>query len=408
MATPLIAPSMGEGIEELTLLKWLKQAGDAVAELEAIVEVETDKVVTELPSPADGVLLKVLAEENASVQVGQVLAWIGEASEEIPAQGKAAPKEKKTGLKAATPAAQPASPKGEQDKFLSPLVRNMLQENKVDASQISGTGKDGRITKRDVFAYLKKQGKTQPPAASPSAPTPVTAGVVSEHIEPISSVRRTIAERMTHSLRTSAHVLTVMEADMSRVMTHRALNKPLFAQDGVRLTLTAYFIAAITAGLKANPHVNASWSDAGLVLHPAINIGMAVSLGDEGLIVPVIQQADTLSLLGIARQVNDLAERARAKQLKPEEVRGGTFSLTNHGMSGSLFATPIITQPQVGILGTGMMQKRAVVVADGQGNEAIAIRPMIYLSFVFDHRVLDGEGADKFLGAVIDRLENWG
>jgi pyruvate/2-oxoglutarate dehydrogenase complex dihydrolipoamide acyltransferase (E2) component len=212
---------------------------------------------------------------------------------------------------------------------------------------------------------------------------------------------------MTESLNTSAHVLTVMEADLSRVEAHRRLNKPLFAQDGVRLTLTAYFISAITSALKAYPKVNSSWTEEGLLIHPDINIGMAVSLGEEGLIVPVIKNADTLSLLGIARQVNDLAERARAKKLKPEEVRGGTFSLTNHGMSGSLFASPIITQPQVGILGTGLVQKRAVIITDEQGNDSIAIRPMVYLSFVFDHRVLDGEGADNFLGKVKETLESW-
>jgi len=175
----------------------------------------------------------------------------------------------------------------------------------------------------------------------------------------------------------------------------------------VRLTLTAYFIAAIVNGLKVYPKVNSSWTDEGLLIHPDVNIGMAVSLGEEGLIVPVIKHAETLSLLGIAQKVNDLAERARAKKLKPEEVQGGTFSLTNHGMSGSLFATPIITQPQVGILGTGMVQKRAIVMTDAEGNDMITIRPMVYLSFVFDHRVLDGEGADNFLRAVVSHLENW-
>jgi 2-oxoglutarate dehydrogenase E2 component (dihydrolipoamide succinyltransferase) len=212
---------------------------------------------------------------------------------------------------------------------------------------------------------------------------------------------------MIESLSTSAHVLTVMEADLSRVEAHRKLNKPLFEQDGVRLTFTAYFITAISAALKSNPKVNSSWTEGGLLIHPEINIGMAVSLGEEGLIVPVIKNADTLSLLGIARQVNDLAERARSKKLKPEEVRGGTFSLTNHGMSGSLFATPIITQPQVGILGAGLVQKRAVVLTDAQGSDSIAIRPMVYLSFVFDHRVLDGEGADNFLGKMKEMLETW-
>jgi len=398
---------MGEGIEELNLVKWLKKPGDRVKELEAIVEVETDKVVTELPSPASGVVLEVLAEEGKPVRVGDVLAWIGAAGEEIPsgkvlADAKTKTKEKKITHKKVEPitAAGPVK----QEDFLSPVVRRMVAEHGLDVRKLTGTGKNRRVTKRDVLEYLHAHGSD-----AEEAPVKVkaAAGERSSEALPISSIRRTIANRMIDSLRTSAHVLTVMEADLSRVAAHRAPNKPLYQQDGVRLTLTAYFIQAVVAGLKANPKVNSSWTDEGLEIHPYINIGMAVSLGEQGLIVPVIKQADTLSLLGIARQVNDLAERARKKQLQSQEVQGGTFSLTNHGMSGSLFATPIITQPQVGILGTGMVQKRAVVVTDAEGNDAITIRPMVYLSFVFDHRVLDGEGADAFLAVVVQTLENW-
>lgn len=424
MATQLTAPLMGEGVEELTLVKWLKKEGDPVSENESIVEVETDKVATELPSPASGVVLQRLAEEGQTVKVGDLLAWIGEPGEEIPEVTRIRSnlmEETKKGVNTQPAAADPfdipsknvgahgraplpetaeiPAEKQTRDAFLSPLVKRMLAENRLDASQISGTGQNGRITKQDVLAYL---GKREPLAERVEANKPTGSG-----LHPVSSIRRTIAQRMMESLNTSAHVLTVMEADLSLVEAHRKLNKPLFAQDGVRLTLTAYFVAAITAALKANPRVNSSWTDEGLLIHPDINIGMAVSLGDEGLIVPVIKNADTLSLLGIARQVNDLAERARGKKLKPEEVRGGTFSLTNHGMSGSLFASPIITQPQVGILGTGLVQKRAVVITDEHGNDSIAIRPMVYLSFVFDHRVLDGEGADNFLKKVKDTLENW-
>jgi len=197
-------------------------------------------------------------------------------------------------------------------------------------------------------------------------------------------------------------VLTVMEADMSRVAKHRAANKAAFERDGVNLTFTAYFMMAIVAGLKAFPNVNSSWTDEGLLIHKAINLGMATSLGEEGLIVPVIKSADNLSLLAMARTVNDLATRARSKKLHPDDVKGGTFTLTNHGISSSLFAFPIINQPQCGILGVGAMQKRAVVVDD-----AIAIRPMVYLSFVFDHRILDGASADWFLAKVKETLENW-
>jgi pyruvate/2-oxoglutarate dehydrogenase complex dihydrolipoamide acyltransferase (E2) component len=198
-----------------------------------------------------------------------------------------------------------------------------------------------------------------------------------------------------------------MEADMGRVVAHREANKEQFARDGVKLTLTAYFIAAIVAGLKAYPTVNATWTEEGVLLHSAVNVGMATSLGDEGLIVPVIKGADNLSLLAIARAVNDLASRARARKLQPDDVRGGTFTLTNHGIAGSLFAMPIINQPQTAILGTGALQKRVVVVGDANGNDAFAIRPMVYLSLVFDHRILDGASADTFLARVKSTLENW-
>jgi len=204
------------------------------------------------------------------------------------------------------------------------------------------------------------------------------------------------------SKHTSPHVLTVMEADMSRVTRHCSANKEVFARDGVNLTFTAYFMMAIVAGLKNFPLVNSSWSDEGVLVHKAINLGMATSLGEEGLIVPVIKGADNLSLLAMARSVNDLANRARTKKLQTDEVKGGTFTLTNHGISGSLFAFPVINQPQCGILGIGAMQKRAVVIDD-----AIAIRPMVYLSFVFDHRILDGASADSFLMKVKETLENW-
>ena len=409
MAQKLVAPRMGEGVEELTLVKWLKKEGDQVKELEPIVEVEADKVVTEIPCPASGVVLKLIASEGQPVKVGETLAWIGQPGEEIPAERPVPTETEHTRTAKDASAEDKVSPQ-EADRFLSPLVRKIAQENQVDLGQVRGSGKEGRITKKDVLDFLAARDKAgERPTPKPGdAPAPEPAGpTVPATVRPISSMRRTIADRMITSLRTSPHVLTVMEADLSRVQVHRALNKPLYDQDGVRLTLTAYFISAIVSALKTNPLVNSSWSDDGLIIHPEIHIGMAVSLGAEGLIVPVIKQADTLSLLGIARQVSDLADRARTKKLLPEEVQGGTFTLTNHGLSGSLFASPIINQPQVGILGTGRLQKRAVVVTDEHGNDAIAIRPMIYLSFVFDHRVLDGESADQFLAGVKDALENW-
>lgn len=226
-------------------------------------------------------------------------------------------------------------------------------------------------------------------------------------ILPLTQVRRAIAEHMVFSKHTSPHVTTIMEADMSRVAAHRQENKDAFARDGVNLTYTAYFVAAAAAALKAHSIVNSSWREDGILIHRGIHIGVATSLGEAGLIVPVIKNADSLSLLGLARAINDLASRARARQLKPDDVQGGTFTITNHGVSGSLFATPIINQPQCAILGVGAIQKRVVVVSDASGADLIAIRPMVYLGLTFDHRILDGALADAFLGKVVQTLQNW-
>jgi 2-oxoglutarate dehydrogenase E2 component (dihydrolipoamide succinyltransferase) len=224
---------------------------------------------------------------------------------------------------------------------------------------------------------------------------------------PHTPVRRAIAEHMLRSKHTSPHVTTVMEADLSRVIAHRQANKVAFERDGVKLTFTPYFITAAVAALKAIPIVNASWSEEGIVLHRQINIGMATSMGEAGLIVPVIRKADELSLLGLSQQVNDLAERARARGLQPDEVQGGTFTITNHGVSGSLFATPIINQPQCAILGVGAIQKRVVVITEPSLGDSMAIRPMVYLTLTIDHRILDGVTADNFLGAIVDFLQKW-
>jgi 2-oxoglutarate dehydrogenase E2 component (dihydrolipoamide succinyltransferase) len=264
---------------------------------------------------------------------------------------------------------------------------------------------NGRITKNDVLAVVegsksKVEGQVPQPATfQPPNIQPTKGDQLIKH----TNIRKQIAEHMVMSKHTSPHVLTVMEADMSKVVKHRAAHKDIFARDGVKLTFTAYFMMAIVAGLKAYPTVNSSWSDEGILVHKAVNLGMATSLGEDGLIVPVIKSADDLSLLAMARSVNDLANRARSKKLQPDDVKGGTFTLTNHGISGSLFAFPVINQPQCGILGIGAMQKR-VVVTEG---DAIAVRPMVYLSFVFDHRILDGASADWFLAKVKDTLENW-
>jgi 2-oxoglutarate dehydrogenase E2 component (dihydrolipoamide succinyltransferase) len=291
--------------------------------------------------------------------------------------------------------------------FISPVVAKIAAEHGVNLSQVTGTGLGGRITKNDVLNFVESKGSkvmTAPPPADlrPSTPRPDLHSAQGDQLIKHTPIRKSIAEHMVMSKRTSPHVLTVMEADMSRVVKHRAANKAAFERDGVNLTFTAYFQMSIVAGLKAYPNVNSSWTDEGLLIHKAINLGMATSLGEEGLIVPVIKGADNLSLLAMARSVNDLAARARSKKLQPDEVKGGTFTLTNHGVSGSLLAFPVINQPQSGILGIGAMQKRVVVIDD-----AIAIRPMVYLSFVFDHRILDGASADWFLAKVKETLENW-
>ncbi|RPJ51790.1 MAG: 2-oxo acid dehydrogenase subunit E2, partial [Chloroflexi bacterium] len=226
-------------------------------------------------------------------------------------------------------------------------------------------------------------------------------------VMPLSTMRRNIAEHMVVSKRTSPHVTTVMEADLHRMIAHYNANRQAFSRDGVKLTYTAYFAAAAVRALRDFSLVNSSWSDAGILLHPRIHLGLAVSLGEEGLVVPVIKEADGLSLLGLARAIGDIANRARSHQLKPEDLRGGTFTITNHGVSGSLFATPIINQPQCAILGVGLVQKRVVVIEDDGGGDTIAIRPMVYLSLTFDHRILDGASADGFLGKVVEVLENW-
>jgi 2-oxoglutarate dehydrogenase E2 component (dihydrolipoamide succinyltransferase) len=416
MATRLLAPSLGEGVEELTVVNWLKKEGETVKELEVIVELETDKVTTEIPSPASGVVLKLLAAKDETVKVGSTLAWIGRPGEMLEAE--AVEKNPSAQTAKVVIAAAPVIPVEVNSPYtgrVSPLVKNMAAENNIDLNLVHGTGQDGRITKEDVLKYLETR-KSAPQAVAPkmveeavgsNVLPPVRAASPAGELVPLSSLRKQIAERMVNSQHTSPHVLTVMEADLSKVLAHRAANKVAFADQGVNLTLTAYFCSAIVTALKAHPDVNASFTEEGIQRYRDINLGMAVALGEQGLIVPVIKDAGLLSLQGLAQKINDLADRARSKKLLPDEVKGGTFTLTNHGSGGSIFATPIIFQPQAAILGTGMMQKRAMVITDASGNDAIAIRPMIYLSLVFDHRILDGESADRFLKTVKETLDNW-
>jgi len=404
MATKVLVPLLGEGVEEVTVTKWLKKEGETVNELEPLLEVNTDKVDTEIPAPASGTVLKILAEEGSPAKVGTVLAIIGKPGEAVISDQSSVSSESKVESRKSDNS-QPVTLDVRRSTdlgFISPVVAKIAAEHGVNLQEVKGTGLNGRITKNDVLNYVESRKSQVAPRNTQHAtrltPDTGTHDTLIKH----TLIRKQIAEHMVMSKHTSPHVLTVMEADMSRVVKHRAANKDAFARDGVNLTFTAYFMMAIVAGLKAYPLVNSSWTDEGLLVHKAINIGMATSLGEEGLIVPVIKGADNLSLLAMARTVNDLANRARMKKLQPDEVKGGTFTLTNHGISGSLFAFPVINQPQCGILGVGAMQKRVVVVDD-----AIAIRPMVYLSFVFDHRILDGASADHFLMKVKETLENW-
>ena len=421
MPTQIIMPQLGESVHEATIGKWLKNEGDPVKEFEPILEITTDKVDTEITAAADGVLLQIAVPDGVTAQVGAVLGYIGQPGEsptgdngnnQLPVTNNQ------------SPILQPSAPR--DLGFISPVVAKLAAEHKVDLQMIQGTGLGNRITKKDVLAFVESGGSglqprqpeplaapavSAPPsipmvaASTPSTPTPPHSQTPSSHdtLLPLSTMRRAIAEHMVRSKHTSPHVTTVFEVDMSKVIAHREANKAVFARDGVNLTFTAYFVSAIAVALKAFPVVNSVFADDKLILKREVNIGVAVSLGDEGLIVPVIKQADEKSLLGLARAVNDLANRARAKQLKPDEVQGGTFTLTNHGVSGSLFATPIISQPQCAILGVGAIQKRVVVIGD-----AIAIRPMCYIGLTFDHRIIDGAIADYFMAKVKETLEGWG
>jgi 2-oxoglutarate dehydrogenase E2 component (dihydrolipoamide succinyltransferase) len=312
--------------------------------------------------------------------------------------------------------------------FISPVVSRIASEHHIDLFQVKGTGQGGRITKQDVMAFIQNYQTSQelnpittPPDSFPGVivPQDQSAPIVSKpeippsgitqagDLLPLTAIRKSIADHMVLSKHTSPHVSTIMEADLLKVVAHRAENKDLFARDGVNLTYTAYFVAACVAALKAFPIVNSSWTDQGILIHRQINIGLATSLGKDGLIVPIIKNADSYSLIGLARAINDLARRARTKKLHPDEVKGGTITITNHGVSGSLFATPIINQPQSAILGIGAIQKRVVVISDDKLGDTIAIRPMVYISLTFDHRILDGAIADSFLSKVVESLHAW-
>ena len=437
MASRITLPEMGEGIIEGTLSRWLVKEGERIEQFAPIAEVETDKVTTETTSETAGTILKLCVREGETVPVGTVLAYVGEPGESVSENGgeavtaevqsttdEATVDQQQAVEKAATDGTQSlptTQPTGGYTGRISPVVGRIATEHSVDLGRVSGTGRDGRITKEDVLAYINQTADSEQPTgvsgrsaveresdaeavvkSAPVAPPPTAMAPSDAHeLLPLTSIRRSIAEHMVRSVHTSPHVTTVFEFDFSAVAAHRRANKDSFARDGVRLTFTPYIVAATIGALKEHPMVNSSWSDEGIVLKREINVGMATAI-DDGLIVPVIKNADGLNLLGLARTINDLADRARNKQLKPDDVKGGTFSITNHGTTGSLFATPIINQPQCGILGVGAIEKRVKVIDD-----AIAIRPLAYVSFTFDHRILDGASADHFVNTIKQTIEGW-
>jgi 2-oxoglutarate dehydrogenase E2 component (dihydrolipoamide succinyltransferase) len=413
MATKFELPHLGESIVEGTVLNWLRQEGDQVGESEPLVEVATDKVTLEAASPDSGVLLRIVVAEGETVEVGTTLAWIGNPGEEVPQESPADAVASNTPdtkslppthtADRPAPTAPPAAKRQDSDLgFISPAVARLSRIHDVDLSRVSGSGRKGRITKQDVESYVSR--RDQAPAAPPEPATVETVTTTEDRdtLIPHTQMRRSIAEHMVRSKQTSPHVTTVMEAELGAVMAHRQQHKPKLAQRDVNLTLTAYFIRAVAVALGEHPVVNASWEEEGIRHHKGIHVGVAVALGDAGLLVPVIRNADAVSLSGAAGAVNELSRRARAGRLQPDELQGGTFTITNYGVHGPLFGTPIINQPQSAILGVGLVQKRAVVV-----DEAIAVRPMVTLTLTFDHRVLHQGQADGFLADVVQSLEGW-
>ncbi|MEO6064134.1 MAG: dihydrolipoamide acetyltransferase family protein [Thermoflexales bacterium] len=424
MTTIVRMPKLGESVVEGKIGRWLKQAGDAVREFEPLLEVETDKVTTEVTATTTGTLLQLLHPEGAIVAVDTPIALIGPSGvEQSPAPAGAIARTIEVDQ-----ARSPLAARATGQSWVSPVVGRMAAEHGIDLSNVAGTGEGGRVTKKDILAFLETRAVTAPAPTDALAAweqpgtgelfrpseeqpgTPVSAPPASNltagETIPLTAMRRAIAEHMVRSVSASPHVTTVFDVDLSRVVAHRQANKAAYARDGVNLTYTPYFVAAIAAGLKRHTAVNSSWANNAVRLHKPVNIGVAVSLGEDGLIVPVIRDADALNLLGLARAVNDLAERARRRQLKPDETQGGTFTLTNHGTSGSLFATPIINQPQCAILAAGKIEKRVLVVTH-DGVDSIAIRTMCFMGLTFDHRMLDGAGADAFMSTVKAALEDW-
>ena len=454
-------PKMGESVQEGTILRWLKKPGDTIERDEVMAEISTDKVDTEIPSPIAGTLVEIVAQENETVEVGAVIAYMAKegaaapaasaaAQPAAPAQAAAQPAAQPAGQPAPQPAGQPAPqpaaqpqsapasngsaaggpvPRQSGDRFYSPLVRSIAQTEGIGVQELdalAGSGAGGRVTKDDVLGYVRNRGArpaapAQPATQPQAAPQPAAAGASRpaaqpsaprEHgpdveVVPMDRMRQLIAEHMVRSKATSPHVTEVGEADVTPLVRLRDAQKEAFKkQNGINLTYTPFFIAAVARALRENPWVNASVEGTNVLVKKRVNVGFATALPDGNLIVPVIKDADRMNVTGLAHAVNDLATRARNKQLTPDEIAGGTFTLTNYGVFGLLHGAPIISQPQVAILGTGAIQKRPVV-RTYEEEDIIVIRSMVYLSLSHDHRVIDGLLGGKFLADVIRHLESF-
>jgi len=473
-AVDVVMPQMGVSVSEGTITRWLKQVGEHIESDETLLEISTDKVDTEVPSPASGVVTEILVPEGETVEVGTVLARIGgeapaapaapepaqpEAAAPAPPEPEPAPQEPAPEPVAAAPTPEPAAPAAPAPQaaepsngkaFISPVVARIAGEHGVDPSQVPGTGTGGRVTKKDILAFIEAGGAAPPtpepapapveaeavapppppsaapppapaapaapPPAAPAPPAPVTARAEpaaegpGETFEPMSAMRRGIAEHMRRSLDTSAHVTSAIEVDMTNVVNVRAKLKKEFEQAyGVNPTYLAFVARATVDTLRDYPYVNGELRDSQIVTRNFVNLGFAVELAEgKGLIVPVVKNAEMLNLLGMAKSISDIAARARNKQLLPDDVVGGTFTITNPGGYGTFHGTPVISQPQAAILGTYAIVKRPWVITDENGIDAIAIRSMMNLTLTYDHRLIDGALAGRFLRDLRERLQTWG
>jgi len=427
--TDIVMPQMGESIFEGTITKWLKKPGDKVQRDEPLFEISTDKVDAEIPAPASGILQDIKVVEGNTVQVNTVVGTIagdGEAAPSRPAaqatvaEAELSKPQKKEAPPAAAPAAEAKAETGTREETddharSSPLVRKIAREHEVNLSQVTGTGMGGRITKQDIMAFLEKpQAASAPapssisvPAPSPSPRPTAPPATIPGDLVPMTQMRKIIAQRMIESRRASAHVHCMFEVDITRIVQLRNKTKSAFEQrHGARLTFMPFFVRAVIIALQQFPIVNGSLEGENIRYHRHVNVGIAVAL-DWGLIVPVLKNADELNFLGLQRGISDLGERSRSKKLKPEEVEGSTFTVTNPGQFGAVFGLPIINQPNSAILGVGGITKTPLVVTDEDGNDSIAIRSVVHLTLGYDHRLIDGAVADQFMALVKKTLQNW-